>query len=123
MGDCLLWAAFENYRRSVIFWATFFRGTSYVLIWTKKLAGNILDDFFHNLIWSPCKQSALNTDWEKSFLKALLKAQRMGAMVRLKIDGLNGIGSNTTVRRGMAVSLKEKIFFFVTDQTPRPFYA
>jgi hypothetical protein len=65
----------------------------------------------------------LNTDWEKSFLKALLKAQWMGAMVRLKIDGPNGIGSNTTVRRGMAVSLKENNWFFVTDQTPRPFYA
>jgi hypothetical protein len=55
---------FENYRSSAHFWATFFHGTSYVLIVAKSY---ILGDFFtsssghpggcrHPNLWSPSGQ-------------------------------------------------------------------
>jgi hypothetical protein len=36
---------FENYRSSATFWATFFHGYSYVVIFTKTWFGYILGDF------------------------------------------------------------------------------
>jgi hypothetical protein len=39
---------FENYRSSAHFWATFFHGTSSVLILKKKRLGYILAEFFTN---------------------------------------------------------------------------
>jgi hypothetical protein len=39
---------FENYRSIANFWAIFYNGTSYVLLWTKKWLGDISGDFFTN---------------------------------------------------------------------------
>jgi hypothetical protein len=36
LGECLLWAAFENYRSSSNAWSTFFHGVNYVFILTKE---------------------------------------------------------------------------------------
>jgi hypothetical protein len=58
MGDYLLWAFFENYRRSPNFGATIFSGKSNVLISTKNGFGHF-GRFFHKHIWSPCLRPTL----------------------------------------------------------------
>jgi hypothetical protein len=53
---------YENYRSSANFWATFFDGVSYVIIFTKKLGlATYLATFFYKLIWSPWTSRVLAT--------------------------------------------------------------
>jgi hypothetical protein len=52
----------ENYKSSPTLRATLFHGKSCVLIFTKKGTGNILVDFFHKPIWSPCSGVTVLSD-------------------------------------------------------------
>jgi hypothetical protein len=47
---------FENDKSSVISWASFFHGTSYVFILTKNVLGYILGDFFTNSSGHPAQR-------------------------------------------------------------------
>jgi hypothetical protein len=52
---------FENYTSCAIFGDTFFHGTSYVLILTKKWDGLHFGRFFHKFIWSPSNTAHVGT--------------------------------------------------------------
>jgi hypothetical protein len=52
LGDCLLWAVFENYRSSPYFCDDLYLSMDDVLILTKMGLATFWQ-FFHKLIWSP----------------------------------------------------------------------
>jgi hypothetical protein len=62
LGDCLLWALFENYKSSQNCWSTFSHVKSYVSSLTKTGLGYILGIFFTNSSGHPACGRRLEMD-------------------------------------------------------------